>query len=260
MTGVELARIGKSKVIRRRGMPLRKGRISVSAPYMVVVDYLKHELKRGRWLPGSQMPSESELVRRFGFSRMTINRAVRELQSTGLVERIRGAGTFAAQLHRVSSTLTIRDLHEEITSRGHTHKAEVQLAQEEGLPRTLAEHFGLAAGTLVFHTVIVHHEDGEPLQLEDRYVNPACAPDYLAVDFTRTTPTHYLLEVAPVWEAQYSIESGLPTAREAKLLKIKPVEPCLIVTRRTANSSAPITYVRLVHPGSRYQIEGRFKP
>jgi GntR family histidine utilization transcriptional repressor len=260
MTGIGFARIGESKVVRRRGKLLSKGRISESAPYRVVVDYLKHELKRGRWLPGSQMPSESELVRRFGFSRMTINRAVRELQSTGLVERVRGAGTFAAQLNRVSSTLTIRDLHEEIISRGHTHKAEIQLAQEERLPRTLSEHFGLAAGTRVFHTVIVHHEDGMPLQLEDRYVNPECAPDYLAVDFTRTTPTHYLLEVAPVWEAQYSIESGLPTTREAKLLKVNPGEPCLVVTRRTANSSAPITYVRLVHPGSRYQIEGRFKP
>jgi GntR family transcriptional regulator, histidine utilization repressor len=206
------------------------------------------------------MPSEAELVRRFGFSRMTINRAVRELQSAGLVERLRGAGTFAAQLHRVSSTLTIHDLHEEIAERGHTHHAEIHVARQEAASGEVATRFGVPKGATVYHTVIVHHENGTPLQYEDRYVNPKAAPGYLSVDFTRTTPTHYLLEVAPVWEAQYSIEAGLPTFREARALKIKRSEPCLKVTRRTANNSAPITFVRLVHPGSRYQIEGQFKP
>ena len=85
----------------------------MSDPYQVVIDYLKRELARGRWTPGELMPSESELVQRFGFSRMTVNRAVKELQTAGLVKRVRGAGTYAAQLHRLSSTLTIRDLHDE---------------------------------------------------------------------------------------------------------------------------------------------------
>jgi GntR family histidine utilization transcriptional repressor len=52
---------------------------------------------------------------------MTVSRALRELQLEGLVDRVQGVGTFAAQLHRVSSSLVIRDIHEEIVSRGHTH-------------------------------------------------------------------------------------------------------------------------------------------
>jgi GntR family histidine utilization transcriptional repressor len=112
----------------------------------------------------------------------------------------------------------------------------------------------------VFHTLIVHHENGVPLQCEDRYVNPACAPDYLSVDFTQTTPTHYLLQVAPLWEAQYSIEASAATAREAKLLGIGRGDACLIVVRRTASRGVPITLARLVHPGTRYQIDGQFKP
>lgn len=232
----------------------------LTASYQTVIDYLKRNLAHGTWAPGEQMPSETELVRRFGFSRMTINRAVRELQTAGLVRRVRGAGTFVARLHRVSSTLTIRDLHEEIIERGHAHRAEVHLAREEALAPQVAERFGLPAGSRVYHTIIVHHENETPLQFEDRYVNPESAPEYLEIDFTKTTPTHYLLEVAPVWEAQYSIESGLPTAQEARLLKIKRSQPCLKVLRRTANNSAPITLVRLTHPGTRYQIEGQFKP
>jgi GntR family transcriptional regulator, histidine utilization repressor len=230
------------------------------APYARVKRHLLEQLARGRWRPGARMPSESELVAQFHVSRMTVNRALRELQAEGLIERVQGVGTFAAQLHRVSSTLTIRDLHGEIVARGNGHHAEVHLARQEPAPAALAARLGIAAGMPVFHTLIVHHENSLPLQCEDRYVNPACAPDYLSVDFTQTTPTHYLLQVAPLWEAQYSIEASAATAQEAKLLGIGRGDACLIVVRRTVSRGVPITLARLVHPGSRYQIDGQFKP
>lgn len=230
------------------------------APYARIKAYLKQGLSSGRWPPETLMPSESELVALFGVSRMTVTRALRELQSEGLVHRVQGLGTYAAHLAPVSSTLTIRDLHEEIVARGHTHHAQVHLARAERCDATLAPRLGLSIGARVFHTLIVHHENGVPLQCEDRFVNPACAPDYLQTDFTRITPTHYLLAVAPLWEAQYAIEAGRPTAQEARLLGIGRAEPCLIVVRRTVDHNLPITLVRLVHPGTRYRLEGQFKP
>jgi len=91
------------------------------APYARVKQHLKQGLASGRWPPGSLMPSEAELVAAFNVSRMTVNRALRELQAEGLVHRTQGVGTFAAQLHKVSSQLTINDLHDEIVARGHEH-------------------------------------------------------------------------------------------------------------------------------------------
>jgi GntR family histidine utilization transcriptional repressor len=44
------------------------------------------------------------------------------------------------------------------------------------------------------------------------------------------------------------------------LLGIARSEPCLVVVRRTASRGVPITIARLVHPGSRYQLEGSFAP
>ena len=193
-----------------------------SAPYSRVKRHLKEALAQGRFPPGALMPSEAELVGQFGVSRMTVNRALRELQGEGLIDRVQGVGTFAARLNRVSSTLTIRDLHDEITERGHRHEARVVLAREELASAALADQLGLAPGAAVFHTLIVHAEDGVPLQCEDRYVNPACAPGYLSVDFTRTTPTHYLFEVTALRRAQYSIEAALPTAQEGRLFDSHP--------------------------------------
>ncbi|MBI5270392.1 MAG: histidine utilization repressor [Burkholderiales bacterium] len=230
------------------------------APYAQVKQYLKQRLATGDWPPGQLMPSEAELVAQFGVSRMTVNRALRELQAEGLVDRVQGVGTFAAALHKVSSTLTLRDLHEEIAERGHRHDAQVVAQEQVAAPEALAAQLGVAPGSPVFHTLIVHRENGVPLQCEDRYVNPACAPGYLAQDFSRTTPTHYLFQATALWRAQYAIEAGRPTAEEARLLAIAADEPCLIIVRRTFSTEAAITIARLVHPGSRYGVEGQFTP
>ncbi len=233
---------------------------SAQPPYARVKQFLKDGLADGAWPPGTQMPSEAELVARFRVSRMTVNRALKELQAEGLVERSQGVGTFAARLHRVSSTLTIRDLHEEISARGHVHHAVVRLQRAESATAATAALLGLRPGARVFHTLIVHHENGVPLQCEDRWVNPDCSPRYLDADFTRTTPTQVLFETTALWRAQYTIEAGAPTPVEARLLAIPAREPCLVVTRATFTREAAITHARLVHPGTRYQLQGEFEP
>jgi GntR family histidine utilization transcriptional repressor len=229
-------------------------------PYAKVKQHLRDGLAAGRWPAGTLMPSEAELVARFGVSRMTVNRALRELQDQGLVVRTQGVGTFAALLHKVSSTLKIHDLHDEIVARGHTHHAVVHVQRAEAAAAPLAAQLGVARGARVFHTLIVHFENGIALQCEDRYVNPACAPAYLQADFTRKTPTHVLFDSTALWRAQYSIEAACATGQEAQLLGIAADEPCLIMVRRTFTRQAPITIARLVHPGALYALSGEFRP
>ncbi|MDQ2778439.1 MAG: histidine utilization repressor [Pseudomonadota bacterium] len=228
--------------------------------YRQIKQHLLDGLASGRWPPGALMPSEAELVAHFGLSRMTVNRALRELQAEGLVQRTQGRGTFAAPLHRVSSQLTIHDLQEQIEARGHRHQARVVLQQAEPTGTALASQLGIAVGASAYHSLIVHAENGLPLQCEDRYVNPAAAPGYLQADFTRQTPTHYLFEHTALWRAQYRVDADHATAEEARLLQIERDAPCLIVVRRTFSRSAVITIARLVHPGVRYNLQGEFEP
>ena len=76
---------------------------------------------------------------------------------------------------------------------------------------------------------------------------------------TAITPTQHLLEVAPLSEARYTIESLLPGEQEAKLLGISRRDPCLVLKRLTFSRGVPVTHVRLTHPGSRYLLQGRFE-
>ncbi len=221
--------------------------------------FIKARIASGEWKPGDAVPSEAELMQRFGVARMTVNRAMQDLVAEGLVTRVRGSGSFVAHLHRISSSLHIRDIHEEVVERGHEHTLVALLAAREPAGLELAASLRVPAGSEVFHTVLVHHENGLPIQYEDRYVNPAAAPDYLATDFSQSTPTHHLLAHAPLTEASYTIEACLPTAEEAKHLRIKRTEPCLAMMRRTVSGAHVASVARLVYPGTRYSFAGQFQ-
>jgi GntR family transcriptional regulator, histidine utilization repressor len=230
------------------------------APYAQVKLALKQSLLDGTWPQGTLMPSEADLVKRFGVARMTINRALRELKTEGLLERVQGVGTFAASLHRVAATLKLRDIHEDIVARGHRHHAVVHALQAVSATVGLAEQLGLHEGARVFRSLIVHHEDGLALQCEDRYVNPACVPDYLSHDFRRITPTSLLFARTELARAQFAVHAEPPTEQESQLLDIDATAPCLVMLRRTFTRDAVITLARLVHPGTRYELQGEFLP
>ena len=227
--------------------------------YEQVKAFIKTHISAGTWKPGDPVPSESTLAAQFGISRMTANRALRELTAEGMVTRVQGSGTRVAELHRISSRLTIRDIHEEVVERGHVHTTRVLMVEAEKASADLARSLGLRTGARVFHTMLVHLENGVPIQYEDRYVNPAAAPDFLETDFTLTTPTHHLLQHAPLTEASYSIEACLPTAQEARQLGIKRGEPCLAMMRRTVSGAHVASVARLIYPGTRYSFAGQFQ-
>ena len=227
--------------------------------YEQVKAFIKAQINHGHLRPGDAVPSEAVLQQQFGLSRMTVNRAMTELAAEGLLTRIRGSGTVVAQWHRISSTLAVRDIHEEVLERGHRHSCVVLTLEVISADASLALALGLRSGAKVFHSVMVHYEDGVPIQLEDRHVNPAAAPDYLQVDFQSTTPTQYLFQCAPLSEARYCIEAALATKLEAKALGIKPSEPCLVITRCTISGAHVASQGRLVYPGMRYHLQGNFQ-
>src|SRR5215217_2973482 len=88
---------------------------SLSPKYQQVYTALKREIQSGRLKKGDRLPSEAELVGTFGASRITVGRAVRDLQAAGLVERRAGSGTFVrtpAKSTGLSFGLLIPDLGE----------------------------------------------------------------------------------------------------------------------------------------------------
>ena len=232
--------------------------MKATLPYATVKASLRERIARGGWQPGTRLPSERELVQEFGCARMTVHRALRELEEEGLIERRQGSGSFVAELHPISNLLRVRDIHDEIRERGHAHSTRVcSVACEKADLRTSAA-MRLPRGAAVFHVQLVHLENGVPIQLEDRLVNPALAPDLLARDFTQVTPSFVLFEHAPLTEAEQVVEAVLATPEQARLLDVAEGSALLMVSRRTVSQGAVASVARLYHPGARYRLIGRF--
>ncbi len=65
--------------------------------YREILEKIQEDISSGKYKPGQRLPSETELVRRYGASRMTVFRAMHELQTLGIVVRRVGSGTFVSQ-------------------------------------------------------------------------------------------------------------------------------------------------------------------
>ncbi|MDR3098809.1 MAG: histidine utilization repressor [Paraburkholderia sp.] len=230
------------------------------ARYEQVKAYVRRSIESGAWRTGDRIPSELALVGTLGVSRMTINRALRELSDEGVLTRQSGIGTFVAETKPLSTLLTIAHIGDEIRSRGHAYSFAILLQARETAPVLVSSALELMPGASVFHVICVHRENGLPVQLEERYVNPDLAPDFLAQDFSARRPSEYLYDTVPLDEIEHIVDAALATPSEAALLEISDGEPCLTLVRRTWTKHRAVTFARFVHPGSRYRLGCRFSP
>lgn len=228
--------------------------------YQRIKDLVAEQIRSGRWREGDALPSESQFVASLGLSRMTVNRALRELAAQGLIRRVMGVGSFVALAKGSSGLVEVQDIAEEVRRRGHRYDARVLSVRDESADARAGAELGVAAGRPVFHSRVVHSENGVVIQLEDRYVNPAFAPGYLEQDFTERTPFAFLSDVAPLDRGEHMVEAVLPNAEECALLGVAASEPCLLIHRRTWSRGALVSIARLLHPGSRYRLKGAFEP
>ena len=227
--------------------------------YAKVKDHILSNIRSGAWEPGRRVPSENELVESFGISRMTANRALRELTAEGFLNRVPGVGTFVKEAPALSSLMELRNIAEEIAQRGHRHSSRLVSKREVESNPALAEEFEDKALKRLYHLVMVHEENSVPVQLEDRYVNPRAVPDFLDADFTGTTPTALLLAATPVDELEHTVEATLPSPEQQRLLGIGALEPCLALHRRSWSKGLVVTAVTLTYPASRYALYSRHR-
>lgn len=226
--------------------------------YQQIKDAIIAKIRAGEWLPGEKLPSENALVEELGVSRMTVSRALRELAQHGHLERVHGVGTFIAEPMRHASLLQIRNIAEEIRASGRTHRADLRLLREERATRFVARRMQLTPGASVFHAVLVHYQDEEPIQIEDRHVNPAVAPAFMQAGFPAITPTEYLVNLFRPDEMEHVVQATLPNREACRRLGIDATEPCLRLLRRTWKDGHVVTTVSMLYPGSRYDLVARY--
>ena len=161
------------------------------ALYLQIKQHILDGIRERHYQAGDRIPTEAALCEQFAVSRMTVNKALRELVAEGWLNRTAGSGSFVADRRAESPLLAIRNIADEIAERGSQYSARVIRLQRQAADEKVAVRLGLRVGAPTFHSLIVHQADGEPLQLEERFVDAERLPGYGAQDFTRPTPNRY---------------------------------------------------------------------
>ena len=226
--------------------------------YARVKDFVVDKIRSGEWAANDRIPSENALGPMLGVSRITVNRAFRELAAEGRICKVPGVGTFVSDALPRFGLASIDSIADEIRARGKAWRAEVLLLRREAAPAAIAGLLGIAPGAAVDHSVVIHLGDDLPIQHEDRYVRPERAPGYLAQDYKRITTFDHLRRVAEVTEVEQSITAALPSGALRRCLRMDAREPCLVIRRRTWCGDQPTTYAVLTQPASRFEVSGRF--
>lgn len=229
-----------------------------SPRYAAIKQSISDAIRDGRLKPGDRVPSEAEFVEQFGVSRMTANRALRELQAAGVVVRRAGVGSFIAEPRPIGQMIEIRNIAEEIRERGHVYRARVIQNVLERANAETAPLLAVPLGTKIFHSIIVHHEAEFPIQLEERFVLASVAPDYGTIDFTQMTPNEYLTRIAPLERVEHRVSATMPDERTHSMLGLADGEPVLRMTRRTWSRSRLVSHAWLTHPGTRFELSAAF--
>lgn len=202
--------------------------------------------------PGSPAPSERELVRRFGVARMTVRQALDALVGDGLLERIPGKGTFVAQPRSRIGLLT--SYTEDMAARGMHADGQTLIARVEQAGPGVARALGLSEGAPVVHWKRLRRADGQPMSIEDAYINETLVPGLLQPGMPVSlydALAHRGLR--PTW-AEDSIKADLASDDEAELLEIAAGDPVLRVSRRALASNAPVVVSRSVYRSDRFTL------
>lgn len=234
--------------------------VAAKPRYQQLKDLIIERISSGELRPADRVPSENELVESMQVSRMTANRALRELTDEGYVERVAGSGTFVSDFRARSHVLEVHNIADEIARRGHTHSCEIIRQSRQHARGDIARALDVAQGADVFHLLLVHYENGVPVQVEDRHVVADFAPACLEQDFRKLTPSAYLTAISPLQEAEQVVRAAQPNAAVRQRLQMADDEPTLVVLRRTWSHGRPVTFARLHHPGSRYELTGYYVP
>lgn len=202
------------------------------------------------WKPGALIPNEADLALEFGCARTTVNRALRAVADTGLLDRRRKAGTRVAEQPAAKATLTIAVIRHEVEERGQTYGYRRIKRDQIAAPLTVSAAMKLSANRPLLHVCALHLADDVPYAFEDRWIDPDVVPGALSEAFESVSANEWLLKHTPYTHGEILFAAASATTDEAAILQCSPTSALFTIDRVTWDGDAAVTKVRLLYrPG-----------
>ncbi|WP_010201051.1 UTRA domain-containing protein [Psychrobacter sp. PAMC 21119] len=235
--------------------------------YQRIKNAILDNIHSGKWQAGNAISTEMALAAEFGVSRMTVNRALKELSEERVLERRQGSGTFVAQQQFNHTFVEVRNIAQDLKSANRDYQAQVvskRTLTAAMLDDELRRKFGIDKDddriehevAVLYEVKIIHFADGQPIQFEERWVDAAKVPAFIDQDFSVVNTSDYLIAKSPLERGNYTIRALAAFDEVASALQIAPQSPTLVLRRQTYSAGQVVTFVKMWHAGDRYQFSG----
>lgn len=232
--------------------------MSKTAKYQQVEDYIIKEIRKDHLKSGDQIMTEEQLCRQFGFSRMTVNKALNHLSDEGYIKRIPGRGSFVTAPRVNKSIRTGRSFTMDMKNIGLTAGARLisyEVLHGSDVP-IIAEKLKLTGDDLIHYFVRLRTGNGKPIAISYSYIAakvlPAINVDCLNHSFYEFLDQQGLTERhTPQW----SLRATLPTEEQKTLLNLTNTALLCsshITTHTSETASVPFEYTETYYNGDVY--------
>ncbi len=212
-------------------------------------DLLKR-IHSGEWSPGSLIPTEAMLAKESGCARTTVNRALRQLATDGLVIRKRNSGTRVALTPVRKATLEIPIIRHDVENRGSAYGHLILKSEQLPPPLWVQVRTNIGSDKVMLHLLTLHLSDSRPYMFEDRWVNLDEVPEIVSAPLNDVSPNEWLVRKVPYSRGKISFSARIANKETAEILETEPGSAIFMVERSTWMNEVPITTLRMYYPES----------
>jgi len=227
--------------------------------YFQLEEILRGEIESGRWVPGQQIPSESELCENLGVSRTVVRQALNELVNEGLLHRRKGKGTFVAGPKVAESLVqSLTGFYEDMIARGLTPVTQVLEQRLIPVSKKVAAMLNLEEGDQVIKIDRLRSVGNEPILIVTTFIPHQICPALLEEDFSNQSlyavlEDKYKIEIA---RGRRTLEAISASEEDARLLGIEEGDPLVLLKSVSyLEDGSPIEYFEAKHRGDRSRFE-----
>lgn len=225
-------------------------------------EILREQLENEEWPVRSCIPSENELSRKYGISRMTVRAVLTRLVDAGLLYRVPGKGTFVAEPKIVSRPLSQMGMTEQLEQTGYEMTTRVINLGVVSCPPKAARRLDVAPGSDVTVVRRLRLLRGEPFSLHTSYVPLSVCADLEMQDLENSQlcdviETVYHREILRRVE---TLESTTASLGAARLLEVRPSFPLLLLnTTAYTDGDLPVEASSVVFRGDKFKLKLEFR-
>jgi GntR family histidine utilization transcriptional repressor len=205
------------------------------------------------YAPGDKLPRDEDIANKLGCARSTVQRAMRDLSDSGIIERRRKGGTHVRVDPVTRATLDIPITRKEVENKGSVYGYQFISQAMSDTPRSVAAKFGLSSPTKMMRIEALHLSDQRPYIYEDRWICTDTVPEICDVNLHTESANEWLVRNKPYSRCDIRFYAIKANEYDARLLGITAGEALFVMERTTWIGTHPITTVKaLTTPG--YQL------